>query len=70
MNGERQRSFFIRVNESFLDSSGVIVFGVTDGTASVFGLVVRMVLTPVCQCCIQPAAHPLTGYENPSFFWQ
>jgi vacuolar iron transporter family protein len=43
MNGEPQGSFFSRVKESFRDSSGEIVFGMSDGTVSIFGLVAGMV---------------------------
>jgi hypothetical protein len=42
MNGEPQGSFFSRV-KSFRDSSGEIVFGMSDGTVSIFGLVAGMV---------------------------
>jgi vacuolar iron transporter family protein len=37
------RSFLSRVKESFRDSSGEIVFGMSDGTVSIFGLVAGMV---------------------------
>jgi VIT1/CCC1 family predicted Fe2+/Mn2+ transporter len=43
MNGEPQVSFFGRVKESFRNCSGEIVFGMSDGTVSIFGLVAGMV---------------------------
>jgi VIT1/CCC1 family predicted Fe2+/Mn2+ transporter len=43
MSGEQQRSFISRVKESFHDSFGEIVFGMSDGTVSIFGLVAGMV---------------------------
>jgi vacuolar iron transporter family protein len=43
MKGEPSGSFFTRVKESFRDSSGEIVFGMSDGTVSIFGLVAGMV---------------------------
>jgi len=43
MTGEQQVSFIGRVKESFHDSFGEIVFGMSDGTVSIFGLVAGMV---------------------------
>jgi VIT1/CCC1 family predicted Fe2+/Mn2+ transporter len=43
MNGEHQGSFLSRMKESFRDSSGEIIFGMSDGTVSIFGLVAGMV---------------------------
>jgi VIT1/CCC1 family predicted Fe2+/Mn2+ transporter len=43
MNGDPQVSFFGRVKESFRNCSGEIVFGMSDGTVSIFGLVAGMV---------------------------
>jgi vacuolar iron transporter family protein len=43
MTGEHQGSFLSRMKESFRDSSGEIVFGMSDGTVSIFGLVAGMV---------------------------
>jgi VIT1/CCC1 family predicted Fe2+/Mn2+ transporter len=43
MSGEQQTSFFSRMKESVRDSSGEIVFGMSDGTVSIFGLVAGMV---------------------------
>lgn len=43
MSGEVQPSFCGRVKESFRDSFGEIVFGMSDGTVSIFGLVAGMV---------------------------
>jgi VIT1/CCC1 family predicted Fe2+/Mn2+ transporter len=43
MNGEHQGSFLSRIKESFRDSSGEIVFGMSDGAVSIFGLVAGMV---------------------------
>lgn len=43
MSSEPQVSFFGRVKESFRDSFGEIVFGMSDGTVSIFGLVAGMV---------------------------
>jgi VIT1/CCC1 family predicted Fe2+/Mn2+ transporter len=43
MSGEPQMSFTCRVKESFRDSFGEIVFGMSDGTVSIFGLVAGMV---------------------------
>jgi vacuolar iron transporter family protein len=43
MSGEPPGSLFSRVRESFRDCSGEIVFGMSDGTVSIFGLVAGMV---------------------------
>ena len=43
MSSEVQVSLFGRVRESFRDSFGEIVFGMSDGTVSIFGLVAGMV---------------------------
>ena len=43
MSDEHQISFIGRVKESFHDSFGEIVFGMSDGTVSIFGLVAGMV---------------------------
>jgi len=43
VSGEPQVSFIGRVKESFRDSFGEIVFGMSDGTVSIFGLVAGMV---------------------------
>ena len=40
---EEQGSFIGRIKESFRDSFGEIVFGMSDGTVSIFGLVAGMV---------------------------
>jgi len=43
MNGEQKPSFIGKIRESFRDSFGEIVFGMSDGTVSIFGLVAGMV---------------------------
>jgi len=43
MSGEQPASFIGRVKESFHNSFGEIVFGMSDGTVSIFGLVAGMV---------------------------
>jgi VIT1/CCC1 family predicted Fe2+/Mn2+ transporter len=43
VSGEPQVSFIGRIKESFHDSFGEIVFGMSDGTVSIFGLVAGMV---------------------------
>jgi VIT1/CCC1 family predicted Fe2+/Mn2+ transporter len=43
MNGEMEASFFTRLRTSIRDSSGEIIFGMSDGTVSIFGLVAGMV---------------------------
>ena len=43
MSDKHQVSFIGRVKESFHDSFGEIVFGMSDGTVSIFGLVAGMV---------------------------
>lgn len=43
MSGEEQLSLIGRIKESFRDSFGEIVFGMSDGTVSIFGLVAGMV---------------------------
>jgi VIT1/CCC1 family predicted Fe2+/Mn2+ transporter len=43
MNGENRGLFLSRMKESFRDSSGEIIFGMSDGTVSIFGLVAGMV---------------------------
>jgi len=43
MSNNPQGSLFCRVKESFRDCSGEIVFGMSDGTVSIFGLVAGMV---------------------------
>jgi vacuolar iron transporter family protein len=43
MSSEPQGPLFCRVKESFRDCSGEIVFGMSDGTVSIFGLVAGMV---------------------------
>ncbi|NMB78345.1 MAG: hypothetical protein GYA23_04550 [Methanomicrobiales archaeon] len=43
MSGEPQVSLVNRVKQSFRDSFGEIVFGMSDGTVSIFGLVAGMV---------------------------
>ncbi len=42
MSGVHHSSCFLRVKESFCDSFGEIVFGMSDGTVSIFGLVAGM----------------------------
>jgi vacuolar iron transporter family protein len=41
--GVPENSFFYRIKESIRDSSGEIVFGMSDGVVSIFGLVAGMV---------------------------
>jgi vacuolar iron transporter family protein len=43
MSDEQPGSLSSRIKESFRDSSGEIVFGMSDGTVSIFGLVAGMV---------------------------
>jgi VIT1/CCC1 family predicted Fe2+/Mn2+ transporter len=43
MSGQQQIPFISRVKESFHNSFGEIVFGMSDGTVSIFGLVAGMV---------------------------
>lgn len=43
MSGAVQGSLFVRVKASFCESFGEIVFGMSDGTVSIFGLVAGMV---------------------------
>jgi len=43
MSGEGRTSCFATLRESFRDSFGEIVFGMSDGTVSIFGLVAGMV---------------------------